>query len=150
MLEAYEVAADAFTSTAAERMSEPESFWIKRITDPSGLSAVFGAFIDEVLVGTVALELSAKPKTKHKGHVIGMYTTPNARGKGVGNAVLQALLTHSHAKKELKSLTLTVTENNAPAINLYSRFGFASFGTEPMAIFTHNGFKSKVHMWLAL
>jgi hypothetical protein len=30
MLRAYEVAADAFTSTPEERAAEPESWWVKR------------------------------------------------------------------------------------------------------------------------
>ena len=72
MLEAYELATDAFTSTAAERVTEPLSFWEKRIADPSGLSVAFGAFEGGALIGSVALEFSAKPKTKHKGHVIGI------------------------------------------------------------------------------
>ena len=46
MLEAYVQAADAFTSTAEERAAEPESFWVKRIADPTGLSAAFGAFFN--------------------------------------------------------------------------------------------------------
>ena len=79
MLEAYELAADAFTSTAEERAAEPTSYWVKRIADPSGLSAAFGAFDGQKLIGTVALEFSAKPKTKHKALVIGMYVAPAAR-----------------------------------------------------------------------
>lgn len=150
MLEAYELAADAFTSTAGERAAEPEAFWVKRIADPSGLSAAFGAFEDEELVGTVALEFSAKPKTKHKGLVIGMYTAPAARGKGVGRALLEGLVEHARAKDGLLSLTLTVTEGNEPAVNLYRSFGFRTFGLEPMAINTPSGFKGKVHMWLPL
>ena len=86
MLEAYELAADAFTSTAEERAAEPEAFWAKRIADPSGLSAAFGAFEGQELIGTVALEFAAKPKTKHKALVIGMYVTPGARSTGAGRA----------------------------------------------------------------
>jgi hypothetical protein len=37
MLEAYTLAADAFTSTAEERAAEPIEFWRKRIADPKGL-----------------------------------------------------------------------------------------------------------------
>ena len=55
MLQAYELAADAFTSTAEERATEPEAFWVKRIADPAGLSAAFGAFDGQDLVGTAAL-----------------------------------------------------------------------------------------------
>ena len=87
MLHAYEFAADAFTTTAAERAAEPESFWVKRIADPSGLSLAFGTFEGQELVGTVALEFSAKPKTKHKALVIGMYVSPEARGTGAGRAL---------------------------------------------------------------
>jgi RimJ/RimL family protein N-acetyltransferase len=150
MLEAYELASDSFTSTAGERAAEPESFWVKRIADPCGLSAAFGAFEGKQLIGTVALEFSAKPKTKHKGLVIGMYTVPAARGNGVGRALLEAIVAHARAKDGLLSLTLTVTEGNEPAVNLYRSFGFKTFGVEPMAIHTPSGFKGKLHMWLPL
>jgi hypothetical protein len=78
MLEAYALAADAFTTTTEERAAEPDAFWVKRIADRSGLSAAFGACDGSVLVGTVALEFSRKPKTKHKALVIGMYVSPSA------------------------------------------------------------------------
>lgn len=150
MLQAYELAADAFTSTAQERAAEPESFWVRRIADPTGLSVAFGAFEGQDLVGTVALEYSAKPKTRHKALVIGMYAAPAARGKGVGRALLEALIEQARAKDGVLLLTLTVTEGNEPAVNLYRSAGFQTFGAEPMAISTPTGFKAKLHMWLPL
>ena len=150
MLEAYELAADAFTSTADERKAEPEAFWVKRIAEPSGMSAAFGAFKDQNLVGTVALEFSAKPKTKHKALVIGMYVSPTARGTGAGRALLAAIVKYARAKPDLLQLTLTVTEGNEPALSLYRGAGFRAFGVEPMAILTPSGYKGKVHMWLPL
>src|SRR3990167_3710666 len=98
MLQAYELAPDAFTSTAEERSAEPESFWVKRIAAPSALSAAFGAFEGQKLVGTVALEFSAKPKTRHKAHVIGMYVAPATRGTGAGRALLGAAVEWAKAK----------------------------------------------------
>ena len=150
MLQAYELAADAFTSTAAERALEPESFWVKRIADPTGLTVALGAFEGQSLVGTVALEYSAKPKTKHKGLVIGMYTSPRARGQGFGRALIQGIVEHARAREGLLMLTLTVTEGNEPAISLYRSVGFQTFGVEPMAICTPSGLKGKVHMALRL
>ena len=150
MLEAYELAADAFTSTAEERAAEPEAFWVKRIADPSGLSAAFGAFEGQELIGTVALEFAAKPKTKHKALVIGMYVTPAARGTGAGRALLMAAIEHTRTIEGLLLLTLTVTEGNTPAVNLYRSVGFQEYGIEPMAILTPSGFKGKVLMWLQL
>jgi RimJ/RimL family protein N-acetyltransferase len=150
MLEAYELAADAFTSTAEERAAEPESYWVNRIAGPSGLSAAFGAFEHEKLVGTVALEFSAKPKTRHKALVIGMYVTPAARGTGAGRSMLSAAVEYAKTKAGVRMVTLTVTEGNEPAMNLYTAAGFQAFGVEPMAILTPSGFKGKVHMWLPL
>jgi ribosomal protein S18 acetylase RimI-like enzyme len=150
MLEAYELAADAFTSTAGQRAAEPESFWVKRIADPSGMSAAFGAFENEELTGTVALEFSAKPKTMHKALVIGMYVAPAARGRNAGSALLEAAVRHARSKGGIHLLTLTVTEGNEPALNLYRRAGFEVFGIEPMAILTSTGYRAKVHMWLPL
>ena len=66
LLHAYEAAPDAFTSTPEERATEPESWWVNRIAHPGSLSASFGAFRNDELIGTVTIEFSAKPKTRHK------------------------------------------------------------------------------------
>lgn len=63
---------------------------------------------------------------------------------------MHAALAAAFARPGVQVVTLTVTEGNAPAIALYEACGFEAFGTEPMAIATPEGFKSKVHMWLKL
>jgi ribosomal protein S18 acetylase RimI-like enzyme len=146
MLEAYERAADAFTSTAEERAAEPDAFWVKRIADPTGMSVAFGAFEGSDLVGTIAVEFSAKPKTRHKALIIGMYVSPATRGTGVGRALLDAALKYAQGREGVLRLNLTVTEGNEPAVNLYQSVGFESFGVEQMAILTPAGFRAKVHM----
>jgi RimJ/RimL family protein N-acetyltransferase len=150
MLEAYTLAADAFTSTAEERAAEPESFWIQRIAGAKDVSAAFGAYRGQALVGTVALEFATKPKTRHKGLVIGMYVRPESRGTGAGRAMLQAAVEYARMTPGIHLLNLTVTEGNAPALKLYRSFGFETFGVEPMAILTPSGYKAKIHMWLPL
>lgn len=150
MLHAYAAAADAFTSTAEERAEAPQSWWLQRIADPSGMSLAFGAHDAGALVGTVTLEFSAKPKTRHKAHVIGMFVDESARGLGAGRQLLQAALDAARERPGVLVATLTVTEGNEAAIALYRSFGFIAFGTEPMAIATPSGFKGKVHMWLKL
>lgn len=150
MLEAYALAADAFTTTAEERALEPESWWIKRIADPKGLGASFGAMDEDRLVGTVAVEYSAKPKLKHAALIVGMYVRESARGKGVGKALLTAAMSHASQRAGIKVITLTVTEGNAPAVRLYQSAGFQVWGVQPMAIATPSGFKGRVHMWCTL
>ena len=123
---------------------------VGRIADPKGLSSAFGAFHNGELVGTVTIEFAAKPKTRHKAHLIGMFVSESARGLGAGKALVNAALAAARLRTGVLIVTLTVTEGNLPAIRLYESCGFNTFGVEPMAISTPSGFKSKVHMWLSL
>ncbi len=150
MLHAYAAAPDAFTSTPEERAAEPESFWVKRIADPTGLSLAFGAFHEDRLIGTVTIEFAAKPKTRHRAKIIGMFVLESSRGMGAGAALVEAALAAARAREGIRMVGLTVTEGNASAIGLYERSGFKSFGTEPMAIATPEGFRGKVHMYALL
>lgn len=150
MLEAYEQAADAFTSTAEDRRAEPIGWWVKRIGAPAGMSQAFGAWDAQTLVGTVALEFSAKPKTRHAGLVIGMYVRPAWRGQAVGTLLMRAAIDSAAARPGTRVLNLTVTEGNGPAIRLYERMGFSTWGLEPQALLTSSGFKGKVHMAMFL
>lgn len=150
MLEGYAQAPDAFTTTAAEREAEPESWWVKRIGSAAGLATSFGAWKGSSLVGTVTLEYSAKPKTRHSALVLGMYVQPQERGKAVGLTLLNAAIAAASARPEILCLTLTLTEGNAPALRLYRSVGFVDWGTQPQAIRTDSGLKGKVHMSLAL
>lgn len=150
MLEAYEQAPDAFTTTAAERRAEPESWWIKRIGSSEGLATSFGAWHSTSLVGTVALEYSTKPKTRHSALVLGMYVQPSQRGKGIGLALMKAAIAAATSRPEVLTLTLTLTEGNDPALRLYRAVGFVIWGTQPHAIRTESGLKGKVHMSLPL
>jgi GNAT superfamily N-acetyltransferase len=147
MLHAYEHAADAFTSTPEERSREPDTWWVKRIADPEAMTISFGAVAGTELVGTVALEFSAKPKIKHKALVVGMYVMPAWRGKGLARGLLQAAIEHCVARGNIGAMQLEYTEGNEPAARLYREHGFVQFGLEPMAILTPSGFKSKVHLW---
>ena len=54
---------------------------------------------------------------------------PNARGKGVGAALLEALLDRARAEGH-ETISLSVDRNNAGAIGLYERYGFERVGEE--------------------
>jgi ribosomal protein S18 acetylase RimI-like enzyme len=151
MLHGYAQSPDAFTSTAEERAAEPDAWWLDRIADPAGLHCAVGAFApDGALVGSVALEFSAKPKTRHRAHLIGMFVQESRRRLGAGRALVDAALALVRERRAVLVVTLTVTEGNVAAVALYRSFGFEPFGVEPMAIRTAGGFRSKLHMWLPL
>jgi ribosomal protein S18 acetylase RimI-like enzyme len=150
MLEAYELAADAFTSTAAERRLESEAWWADRIAAADGLRVAFCAEDGAQMLGTVALEYTCGTKSRHSAGLIGMYVREPSRGRGVGRALLDVALAHAAQRPGVEVLRLTVTEGNEPALCLYRRAGFEAWGTQPMAILTPSGYKGKVHMSCSL
>lgn len=150
MLHAYEHSADAFTSTPQERAAEPDAWWVSRIANPNGLTLAFGAFNQDELIGVVALEFSAKPKTQHKALVVGMYVMPQSRGNGVSRALMNAAIAHATARGGITVTQLEVTDGNTSAMALYQSLGFQAFGVEPMAVLTPSGYRAKVHMWLQI
>ncbi|WP_291913466.1 GNAT family N-acetyltransferase [Limnohabitans sp.] len=150
MLHAYEHAADSFTSTPQERALEPDSWWRGRIDDPSGLTWVWGAFAEAELVGTVSVEYAAKTKTRHKGLIVAMFVREHFRGQGLARKLMRAAVEHGMARQGLRVLQLEVTQGNTHAERLYQSLGFEPFGVEPMAVWTPDGYRSKVHMWLDL
>ena len=144
MLEAHELAADAFTTTAVERAAEPLGWWLRRIGGPGHLHQAFGAFDAGLLVGSVSVEYAAKAKTRHQALVVGMYVRPGHRGRGAGAALIRAVIEHARARP------VTVTQGNEAAIRLYELAGFVAFGVEPMAIFNGERYLGKVYMTLQL
>lgn len=150
MLEAYEQAADAFTTTALERSAEPMSWWSMRLGSASALSCSVGAWEGPELVGTVALQFSAKPKTQHSALVLGMYVKPKFRGKGLGRLLMRSAVEFAASRPGVRVLTLTLTEGNEPALHLYESIGFTVWGIEPLAILTSTGLKGKIHMAMPL
>lgn len=150
MLHGYQHEPDAFTAEPGERASLPLSWWEQRIEGPQQSTIAFGAFGDGELVGCVALEFSTRPKTSHKAHLIGMYILEAWRGKGLGRKLVEHALGYASQRPGIEVVTLTVTDGNAAAIALYEAAGFRSFGVEPMAMRTPEGYKAKVHMWRQL
>ena len=74
-----------------------------------------------------------------------MMVHERSRGRGVGRALLDALIAEARAAG-LELITLTVTEGNASAIGLYERAGFVRFGLLPKAIKLGERYHAKVHM----
>jgi RimJ/RimL family protein N-acetyltransferase len=150
MLEAYADAADAFTSTAGERAGAPLAWWAERLEAASGAREAFGAFVDDALVGAVAIEFAQAPKTRHAAAIKGLYVRPGQRRAGTAAALRDAALAAARARPGLRVVRLTVTEGNVPARRLYDAAGFEGWGTEPEAIRGEAGFLGKVHMALRL
>jgi ribosomal protein S18 acetylase RimI-like enzyme len=97
----------------------------------------------------VGLDRETRAKSHHKATLVGMYVEPEFGGRGVGRALVDALLAEARADG-LELIVLTVTDGNAKAVQLYERCGFRSFGVEPHAIKVNGKGYGKNHMYLLL
>lgn len=128
--------ADAFTSDATQEASRSAASYRFRLAQPSGEGTLFTlcAWWGPSMVGAVSCERDARARVAHIGHVVGMMVLPQAQGRGIGQALLQAALNLARADSRLEQLTLTVTANNRGAVQLYQRAGFQRYGTLPRAL----------------
>lgn len=105
----------------------PEVFR-KRLTEPSPDVYTLVALIDGVVVGEASLHVLSRPRRRHVGQ-IGMAVHDDWQGQGVGTALMGALLELADDWINLHRIELDVYTDNAPAIALYQKFGFAIEGT---------------------
>ena len=141
--------ADAFTSSYEEDVQKPLAATEQRIAGGDG-STFWGAFVDGRLQGIVGLAREQRMKKSHSADVIAMYVAPESGRRGVGRALLQAVIDHARSIAGLEQLVLTVTRSNHAAAELYRTTGFVTFGVEPRAIKVAGEYFDKEHMILFL
>ncbi len=118
---------EAFATTYEETLTRGKERFIQRI-HPQEDAFYLGAFNPD-LVGMVYFRRDEGRKSHHKGHVLGMYVQPGSRGKGIGKALLQEVITLSHRLPDLEQLLLMVVTTNKAARALYRSTGFEVYGT---------------------
>jgi RimJ/RimL family protein N-acetyltransferase len=140
---------DAFTSSHEEETRRPLDDTLARL-QPDGAEAVWGAFLDGALVGSIGLARERRAKNRHKAVVFGMYVAAEHAGRGMGAVLLARVVDEARRLPGLLQLVLTVTDTNIAARRLYERQGFDSFGVEPRAIRIGGDYLAKNHMILFL
>ena len=63
-----------------------------------------------------------------EAHITTIAVAPEFRRKNFGQALLKRIIDDCYLEK-IKYITLEVRVSNTPAINLYTKYGFSSFGT---------------------
>jgi len=86
------------------------------------------AVVDGEVVGVIGLHTSSRPRVNHRAE-IGMMVRDDWQGKGVGAAMMRAVIDLADKWLNLTRIELTVYTDNEPAIALYRKFGFEIEGT---------------------
>jgi ribosomal protein S18 acetylase RimI-like enzyme len=126
---------EAFGSTHADEVDRPLDAVAAQLGDPAK-GFVLGAALEAggPLVGLTGCYRESARKRRHVAVIWGMFVSPEARGRGVGGALLDAALAGAAAWEGVEQVTLTVVTEKVAARALYVSRGFRSFGTEPRAL----------------
>lgn len=122
-LEMLREAPDAFWFTYADEATFDEADWRERI---EGAWLVQARDAEGVL-GSAGLGSHWEPERATVATLFGMYVSPRARGRGVGEALVKAVLDEARRRGKTEVL-LEVTSNNPVAAALYERCGFVRTG----------------------
>jgi L-phenylalanine/L-methionine N-acetyltransferase len=106
---------------------ESREQWRKRTENPSGDRTGIVAVLDGHVVGSAGLHHYAGRRRHAAG--LGICVHDDFHGRGIGSALMAALVDAADNWLDLKRLELTVYVDNAPAIGLYKKFGFEMEGT---------------------
>ena len=99
-------------------------------------SLTLGAYTNNELAGIVSFSRDGndREKLKHKGLLFRMYVSKNFRGRGIAKKLIEELINRVKMIGDIEQINLTVIADNANAKNIYEKFGFVTFGSEPNAI----------------
>lgn len=115
-----------------------------------GINATFAAFTpDRSILGTVGV-FGDTGKRSHIGVIVGVYTIPEARGRGIARRLINAAIEHCRRSPEIRQAHISVNADNAAALHLYESIGFIRWGTEPRAIALPDRFDDEIHLALML
>jgi putative acetyltransferase len=110
---------------ASERVSDTEMFI--RVLSPN--DHMLAAEIDGTVVGLVGLQVSSKARERHTAD-LGLCIHAAHQRKGIGKALMEAILDIADNWLKLKRVELSVFTDNEPAIALYKKMGFTVEGTK--------------------
>jgi ribosomal protein S18 acetylase RimI-like enzyme len=128
-------APEAYGTTYEEAAARPLEHTAARLRaqqDPE-VGLTLGAFAPE-LIGMVTLLREDGTKSRHRGRIVGLGVADEARGRGVGRALMDEVIARARRLAGLEQLYLAVVIPNDAARRLYRSCGFAVYGVERGAL----------------
>lgn len=128
-LEALKLEQQAFGSRYEDNLQHPDTFWRGRLEQAQAGTGNLLLFArkDDRLVGLIGTYADEEPGVVN---VISVYVAAEARGQGIGAALMEAILAEVEKNGTFRKARLMVNADQAAAFNLYRRCGFEVVGEE--------------------
>jgi putative acetyltransferase len=120
--------------------------WRKNMAEPPEGVLSLVAEADGEIVGQLGLHQNPNQPRRRHAAMIGMAVHDEWQGKGVGTALMHALIDLADNWLNLERLELEVYTDNGPAVRLYQRFGFEIEGTARRYAFRDGQYVDAYHM----
>ena len=134
-LRALQEEPQAFAQSYEDARAAPDELWQERLREAiDGTSWLVCARRDGQLVGMVGAFQSDEDRAQHRATVFGTYVEAAARGAGIGQRLLAALLARLAATGAVRGVHLTVNTEQAAAVRLYQAAGFRIVGEEAVTL----------------
>lgn len=91
---------------------------------------------DQIL-GSVQLDLAAKPNAPHRAEVVKLMVDPAARRQGIGRTLMQAI--EARARAIGRTTLVLDTRQGDPSEQLYQGLGYTRAGAIPQYVINENG-----------
>ncbi len=122
-------------------------FWVESFKKRKRV--VLGAWVEEVLAGTVTVVLDFPQNQPHRAEIAKLMVAPAYRGQGIAKALMQAA--EAVARGQGKSHVLLDTASEGGAAGLYEGLGYVFAGEIPdFALKPHGGLTGTRLYWKRL
>ncbi len=113
----------AFGSSYADMVQKPAEFWQGRLADAAQAEKSWLLFAQEgeQLIGIIGAFYEEESQA---AHIISVYVRKSSRGRGLGKALMEGILSEVKKKQGIHTATLGVNQEQAAAVALYRGFGF--------------------------
>ncbi|ALF58880.1 GNAT family N-acetyltransferase [Psychrobacter urativorans] len=139
-LSALEKSPEMFGSTYIAEVEKPLVFFKSCLSS----STVFGAYYKNKIIGLATLTQENGIKFSHKASLSSVFIETEFQKKGVASILLSAIIEYS--EKHVEQILLTVADDNKPAIHLYKKFGFETYGIETQAMKVNGQYTDEILM----
>ncbi|HWA03073.1 MAG TPA: GNAT family N-acetyltransferase [Rhizomicrobium sp.] len=139
-LESLRLHPELFAADPAQEEAAGREEWLARLAS----AASFGGFADGTLSGLLVFSQPSRPKLAHTGSLGAMYVRQSARGTGLADALMAAVV--DHAATVVEQIQLTVNADNTRAVRFYERHGFRTIGRIPRSLLVGDRYYDELMM----